>query len=409
MDVLEKAFLEAYSGAMYEVFTDLIAKKFAAAGVTLTVRERARLTELLQADRLEELRLRRWPWWVDRKIDIEVPEEEVAAIGRRFEKFADEGLANLVVSAAKDTSVLVLKALDADWPRQARSEERARRGFDKRLQRLWGSGLDRLAMFLTIAREFGEVESTRLSREDGFDRPVLLDVTSRLHARACQVTDEVLCLLSHGFADGAMARWRTLHEIAVGALFLQQHDEGLAERYVDHEVVESYKAAHEYQDYVDRLGVEPIDGAELEEIDHAFEEALGRYQAPFKKRYGWAAEVLGPDPQFCHIEKAARIDHLRGYYRLASHNVHANPKGVFFRLGLLEESDILLAGASTAGLAEPGHASAISLLQVCSALGTIAPNLDSLVCLDVLLELSDRIGQAFSDAEAELHVRVAGE
>jgi hypothetical protein len=45
-------------------------------------------------------------------------------------------------------------------------------------------------------------------------------------------------------------------------------------------------------------------------------------------------------PTFKDIERAAGIDHLRAHYRMASHNVHANPKGVFFKLGMLEESQV---------------------------------------------------------------------
>ena len=45
------------------------------------------------------------------------------------------------------------------------------------------------------------------------------------------------------------------------------------------------------------------------------------------------------DLNFSDIERAVRLDHLRPYYKLASHNVHANPKGMLFRLGLYPESD----------------------------------------------------------------------
>lgn len=38
---------------------------------------------------------------------------------------------------------------------------------------------------------------------------------------------------------------------------------------------------------------------------------------------------------------------------IAEHNVHANPKGAFFKLGLLCEINILLGGPSNAGLVDP--------------------------------------------------------
>jgi hypothetical protein len=44
----------------------------------------------------------------------------------------------------------------------------------------------------------------------------------------------------HG--DGAIARWRTLHEIAVIAMCVRDRGDAMAERYLLHSTVESYKA-----------------------------------------------------------------------------------------------------------------------------------------------------------------------
>ena len=55
-------------------------------------------------------------------------------------------------------------------------------------------------------------------------------------------------------ADGAMARWRTLDEIAVVSFFVQKHGEDLAERYTVHQHIESWKAAERYNECRERLG-----------------------------------------------------------------------------------------------------------------------------------------------------------
>jgi hypothetical protein len=93
---------------------------------------------------------------------------------------------------------------------------------------------------------------------------------------------------------------------------------------------------------------------------------IAKYGPDFAKGdYGWAGHHLGKTkPTFRNIEAAMQIDHFRAHYRLASHNVHANPKGVFFKLGTLAESQVLLAGPSNAGLADPGHGAAISLSRI---------------------------------------------
>ena len=108
--------------------------------------------------------------------------------------------------------------------------------------------------------------------------------------------------------------------------------------------------------------------------------------------------------QIADIQEAAGIDHLAPYYRMASHNVHANPKGVFFKLGLIGETDTLLAGPSNAGLADPGHATALSLVQISSLLLLLYPTLDNQIAMRVMHALGDEIGAALLAAHKKLKV-----
>ena len=403
MDTLQKALNEALLDAPYQMLAETVASKFAARGITLTAREREQLTEHLKSATNEVLRFRKWQWWSDWQLDVEVTEEESEAIQERFADFLDNKLPGLVLEVVENSSADVLKTLQRTWVAESRRQNRERRGFESHLHQRWGRGIDQLRMFLAIARELGEGVNAVLRSDPEFTAPSLLDALSRLHARACQVTDEVVCLLSAGFADGAMARWRTLHEIAVVAFFLKEHGECVAKRYIDHQVVESFRAACDYKACSERLGYEPISESEFDAVRHAFDEVVQMHGPPFKTQYGWAAGALNhKQPTLRDIERAAGIDHFRAHYRMASHNVHANPKGVFFKLGLIEEVDMLLAGPSNAGLADPGDSAAISLMQVSAALGTLQPNLDSLVILRVLARLRDEISHSLMRAHREL-------
>lgn len=87
---------------------------------------------------------------------------------------------------------------------------------------------------------------------------------------------------------------------------------------------------------------------------------------------------------------------------MASHKVHANPKGSFFSLGLNGTESILLAGPSNAGLADPGHLTAISLAQVTTNLLTTKPNLDRLIMANILLKMNDEVGAKFWAADRRL-------
>jgi hypothetical protein len=257
-------------------------------------------------------------------------------------------------------------------------------------------------MLLTISQEYGASVNQEL-RGSSVHSLHLLEVLTRLHARACQVVHEILVLLAAGFADGAMARWRTLHEIAVIALFIGEYGEDLAEQYILHQQVESRRAMQDYIACHERLGYESLEPREVEAVERSYQNLLVRFGRSIGTQYGWAAEQLGiSKPAFNNIERAVGIDHLRVHYRMASHNVHANPKGVFFKLGLLEEENLLPAGPSNAGLADPGHSAAISLVQTSTPLGLLHPTFDNIVALRIMVLLEREIGEAFGDAHQQL-------
>lgn len=127
-------------------------------------------------------------------------------------------------------------------------------------------------------------------------------------------------------------------------------------------------------------------------------------RAPLRTPYGWAAEALGNEkPNFAEIEQATNVGHWRPYYKLASHNVHSNPKGIFYKLGLLREAEhVLLVGASNCGLFLPGHSAAISLMQATTALSFVAPSFDSIVICQVMQLLCDELGESFARVQRQI-------
>jgi Family of unknown function (DUF5677) len=163
-----------------------------------------------------------------------------------IEDFTKNRISRVVEGVAKRTSKKVLRELKSRWPEEQAQQEFDLAGFRERLEERWGKPLGQLRMLLTMVREWTgnahERESTRRKHKNKQLRQILI----RLLARGCQVTDEIICLLENGFSDGAMARWRTLHEIAVVAAVISQHGAPLAERYIDHQAVESKRAMEKY-------------------------------------------------------------------------------------------------------------------------------------------------------------------
>ena len=351
-----------------------------------------------------------------KEVNIEFTDKDMAALDKRVQKFIDE-LPAIITNASESISLKLLISLKKKWRTERRLQRRDVDGFRKRLDQRWGAGLESMRILVTIAREFGDGLNKDGSAAGGGSNPQTFDILRRLHARACQVAEEVICLLSNGFADGAMARWRTMHEIAAVSFLIGQHGDKLAERYIAHQLVETRAAALQYGKHQKQLGQEPLSGADLDTIENSYQAALQTYGEPFAGQYGWAAEHLGKKrPSIADIQEAASIGYLSPYYKMASHNVHANPKGVFFKLGLIGESEVLLAGPSNAGLADPGHAAALSLMQISSVLMKQNPAIDNMIAVKVMQRLVEEIGDAlmaaheklFEDASAKEHLETDG-
>ena len=108
------------------------------------------------------------------------------------------------------------------------------------------------------------------------------------------------------------------------------------------------------------------------------------------------------------IEQHVQLGHMRPYYRMASDNVHANSHGAHFRLGLhsSQQENVLLAGPSNLGLADPGHSTAISLLQITTTLLATESVFDCVVTMKILEELTNEVGEAFLKVHQELETLV---
>ncbi len=322
-------------------------------------------------------------------------------------KYLDEVkaiVADIVPSVSESTAEDMLVTIKRDAPSMLREQRREQRLFEKRIRKRWNKPLDLLELFISIAVEAGSDFNSE-SRKDGKRLgDAKFEALTRLHARACQVSSEILVLLCSGYADGAHARWRTLYEIAVVSSFIREKDQVLAERYLRHEIIQQYKLACQHQIYEERLNATPLSQQEFDELKAIRDQRIDQYGDAFKTDYGWAASTLGVGkPNLIDVAKYVKLDHMIPYYKMASDNVHAHSHGASYRLGSsLHPKKILLAGPSIMGLADPGHSTAISLNQVTVSLLTTSPNLDCLVALKILMKLLDEIGDAFLQVHREL-------
>lgn len=210
-------------------------------------------------------------------------------------------------------------------------------------------------------------------------------VLSRLHGRACQITGEIICLLRAGYADGAQARWRSLHEVSVVSVFIFDHDDQVAEQYMQHDIIEEYKEALQQLSLYSELNNDAEFCSYKSELEAERMKLIKKYGKYFGNDYGWASNVLGGQkPDFRQIEQHVDLSFFRPAYKEASHNIHAGVRGTFHRLGLPPQSETILAGTSGYGLATPGNLTAISLLEATIKLLEGVQLIDAAVAMKVM-------------------------
>ena len=313
-------------------------------------------------------------------------------------------IAQTIPDIAESTAESMLAKIKDDAAAGLKEKWDYQQQFEERLRKHWGQSLEFLDLFISLAREAGDEFNKAFRDEAARSNDAVFKALTLLHARACQVASAILVLLRSGYADDAHARWRALHEIAVVALFISETGRTVAERYLLHDSVQRYKLAVKHRRHAKAMEEEPITRKELEELKAERDKLVARFGTPFKRDYGWAASALGRKrPTIADIEDSVNLEHWRPYYGMASDNVHTNAHGAYYRLGSsLRPAELLLAGPSDAGLAEPGHSAAISPNLTTTVLLATKPTLDNIVISNILLKLVDEIGEAFLQAHREL-------
>jgi hypothetical protein len=403
--ILEEACEQLSDQIRINLLTDLLIRKLGKHGIRVSAKERPRLRKWISNGATGSIPVTAAKR-EKKEIAVDFTPRDVRRLKWRMGNKLPDVIAECVTTTIKRSARPVLRIMKEDWLKQVQRNDRLLHPFLRRLARTWRRPMELLKVQLHLARSVGNELNDELRRHPGQNAPVLVEAITMLHARACQISAEVLVLLEAGFAEGAMARWRSLHEVATTLLFIQKHGSATAERYLAHDVVESWKAAKEYSTHSARLGYEPISTEELAEVKRAYDSALMKYGDGFGTSYGWAASDLQiRKPTFADIEKGAGFEHFRPFYRLASHPVHANSKAVKFRLGMLEGTNALPVGPTNYGLADPGQNTGLSLSHVTAALITMAPTYERLLHMQIMAELARELGNAFAQVQVRIEDR----
>ena len=322
-------------------------------------------------------------------LDIADPEE----IATKFSKVLNE-----VRDECQDSAI---DAYLSTAPRTLRNLRREARGFEQRNLRRWEPCFDHLEMMWSIAQELGEMHGTEIQAEGGEDDNEVMAALAHLFPRALLVAQEIICLLKGGYPDGALARWRSLHEITVTAMYVAQVGKGAAIAYLLSFHFAARRAAHQINHYSERAGLRPFSADELAEFDERCDVAerfLGR-KIDKSKLGEWPA-ITQTHPTFASLEEHVKMDHWRPRYKWASTHTHANHRPADKLLGLSETTErVNLVGSSNSGFVDPFQMTAITLAQITTTYLLHAPNPDRIVHAGVMLKLADQMSSIALETE----------
>lgn len=239
----------------------------------------------------------------------------------------------------------------------------------KNIDDIWGFALDlfelQINTAIKITTEF-DVRKLNIYKDNTY----LYDSLQKLQSRACLVANEILVLLRNGFADGAYARHRTLHEIMVLNWFISDNGNEAGKRYLASSIVKDYKDAKELNKYAEILGECSVSDDNLEDLKKSVENLKKEYGDNFVNGDYWWSSPFIKDKKtekiyFSDLENSINLRHLKPHYRFASNNIHCGASSLYAHISLPSElTDKLLMGASDYGIHKPLYLSSQALNMI---------------------------------------------
>lgn len=272
------------------------------------------------------------------------------------------------------------------------------RAFNRRNESRWKRAFDALEALWQVCSEIGGEFNRHYRPAAVTDNDYQFEALASLHAKALLVTRECLALMQQGFAEGALARWRTLHEIAATALLIQQSDQQVALRYLATFRFQALRAASQINSLFGFDTRESFSQEELVAMEAECARLTKQFGTRLNEEYEWArSAILGLHPNskvtFRDIEAATNQGDFRPYYRWASQHNHGGYRPPDKGLGLVEStSPTLLIGPSNSGMVDPLQLVALSLAKASVALLTSRVTLDTAIWLSVVDHFSRSVG-----------------
>ncbi|MDT8328199.1 MAG: DUF5677 domain-containing protein [Roseovarius sp.] len=277
------------------------------------------------------------------------------------------------------------------------------KGFEERNFSRWKPAFDHLEMLWDVGQKLGEAHGKDVQLRNDDDNNATMAALAHIFPKSLLVVQEIICLLKGGFPDGALTRWRSLHELSVTAMYIAKHGEDAAKQYLLSFHFSARRAAHQMNKHSDRAGLKGFNAEEIQAFDAlCFEAEQILERSIDNDKNGEWPKITIYHPTFAHVEESVGMDHWRPWYKWASNYTHANHRPADKPLGLVDATvPINLVGASNSGFVDPFQLTALSLAQLVETYLTHSLNLDRIVHIDVFRELANEMADIALKAERD--------
>lgn len=172
-----------------------------------------------------------------------------------------------------------------------------------RILDLWGPVIELLDAVRILSADLGREAEALVSEWISGPLPPKRQAVGRLFWGAQLVTTEVMTLLRHGYAAGALARWRAIYEMGIRAAVIDAGGDELAERFLDHEQLRHLREGFRWWREVDRAVMDDDEQQARHRLDEWQKQVIARHGGEiFGREYGWAHTYL--HDQDCKYRKA---------------------------------------------------------------------------------------------------------
>jgi hypothetical protein len=215
-------------------------------------------------------------------------------------------------------------------PERAASRAHAEIKVIAAVEQRWGSTFRQLQHLIEAVKELARRFLIRLEETPAEDIGDIHVVRTILATRAIQTALGIEALLRAGHAAAGWAQWRSLHELAVVAKFINKHGEATATAYMQHGIEQSYRTLKAIQSHHKTIADDP-ELVKMLKNHSEWKKVLESpewYGSGFGATYGWAGAALGKQrPDFSELEADVGMSVARPEYQRASNVVHPGIRG----------------------------------------------------------------------------------